>query len=432
MTGGASAHRRRRRAQRKFQHSPASAPPHPHRHRAAAAALVLCALAACGKKGPPLPPLYLVPDAVTDVTARRAGDEVRLRFVLPSKNMNGPGPVNLERIEVLAATVAAGAIAPPNREFLTSRFVVGTIPVKPPLQEGQTANPADTRPAPGETTLFAEELNEAKLRPQFTQMPPAAPSAPAAAPSAPATAPPAPSAPAAAPSAAAPQGPAAPFRMSVIRGVAGNGRPGQPSARIQVPLVPPPPPPAGVSVKFTESAVQLAWTPPASEPEPAKPAAFNVYKSGADAPLNAAPVAVPAFERSGVEFGREECFVVRSVAQFGAVLVESAPSAPACVTAADVFPPAAPAGLTAVAGTGAISLIWQANTDPDLGGYLVLRGEAPGDTLQPVTATPVQETTYRDATVKPGVRYVYAVVAVDRAKPPNTSAQSARVEETAR
>ena len=35
-------------------------------------------------------------------------------------------------------------------------------------------------------------------------------------------------------------------------------------------------------------------------------------------------------------------------------------------------------------------------------------------------------------TVKPGVRYVYAIVAVDRAVPPNRSALSARVEETAR
>jgi fibronectin type 3 domain-containing protein len=45
---------------------------------------------------------------------------------------------------------------------------------------------------------------------------------------------------------------------------------------------------------------------------------------------------------------------------------------------------------------------------------------------------PIKETTYRDTTVKPGVRYVYAVVAVDTASPQNVSAQSNRVEETAR
>ena len=37
----------------------------------------------------------------------------------------------------------------------------------------------------------------------------------------------------------------------------------------------------------------------------------------------------------------------------------------------------------------------------------------------------------RDA-VKTGVRYVYAVLAVDKATPPNASAQSRRVEETVR
>jgi hypothetical protein len=67
-----------------------------------------------------------------------------------------------------------------------------------------------------------------------------------------------------------------------------------------------------------------------------------------------------------------------------------------------------------------------------MAGYLVLRGEAPGDTLQPLTPQPIKDTSYRDTTVKPGVRYVYAIVAIDRATPPNRSAPSARVEETAR
>ena len=75
-----------------------------------------------------------------------------------------------------------------------------------------------------------------------------------------------------------------------------------------------------------------------------------------------------------------------------------------------------------MSGTGAINLIWDANTEADLGGYLVLRGEAPGDTLQPLTPQPIRETRYRDTAVKPGVRYVYAIVAVDRATPPNRSA----------
>jgi hypothetical protein len=61
-----------------------------------------------------------------------------------------------------------------------------------------------------------------------------------------------------------------------------------------------------------------------------------------------------------------------------------------------------------------------------------VRGEAPGDTLQPLTPAPIAATNFEDKTVKPGVRYAYAVVAVDKTTPPNRSALSTKVEETAR
>ena len=79
-----------------------------------------------------------------------------------------------------------------------------------------------------------------------------------------------------------------------------------------------------------------------------------------------------------------------------------------------------------------MNLIWDATNEGDLAGYLVLRGEASGDTLQPLTRAPITGTSSEDKTVTPGTRYVYVVVAVDKASPPNASAQSARVEETAR
>ena len=48
-------------------------------------------------------------------------------------------------------------------------------------------------------------------------------------------------------------------------------------------------------------------------------------------------------------------------------------------------------------------------------------------------AAPVLETQFTDTTVTAGTRYVYAVVAVDSRLPvPNASAESERVEETAR
>jgi fibronectin type 3 domain-containing protein len=98
----------------------------------------------------------------------------------------------------------------------------------------------------------------------------------------------------------------------------------------------------------------------------------------------------------------------------------------------DTFPPVAPAGLIAVADADGISLIWDENTEPDLAGYLVLRGTAPDATLQPLTVEPIEVTAYQDIDVTAGGRYVYRIVAVDTAVPPNASPPSAPVTEVAR
>ena len=188
----------------------------------------------------------------------------------------------------------------------------------------------------------------------------------------------------------------------------------------------------------------VTWQPPASTSDEIPGVLYNVYAvpaagSGATGvpvaapvPLNPKPLDVTTFARDGAEAGKEQCFVVRSVAAVGTAMIESNPSDPICVTPRDTFPPAAPKNLQGVGSTGVINLIWDANTEGDFGGYLVLRGEAPGDTLQPLTPQPIKETRYQDRTVKPGVTYVYAIVAADRAAPPNRSAESNRVQETAR
>jgi fibronectin type 3 domain-containing protein len=148
--------------------------------------------------------------------------------------------------------------------------------------------------------------------------------------------------------------------------------------------------------------------------------------------VNPLPLPATTFKDPRVEFGARRCYEVRSVRLAGAISVESPASQPACVTLTDTFPPSAPKSLDGVANEGAISLIWEPNTEKDLAGYVVLRGEAPGETLTPLTPAPIHETTYRDTTVKPGVTYVYVVVAVDTAPKPNTSPYSNRFTEVAR
>jgi fibronectin type 3 domain-containing protein len=207
-----------------------------------------------------------------------------------------------------------------------------------------------------------------------------------------------------------------------------------------VPLISPPPIATALATSFTETAVTVTWLPPVVEIASARtPITYNVYAASsptessqgdAPKPLNEKPLDVPSFEHASAKPGVERCFVVRTVETVAGTTVESEPSVKACITPRDTFPPAAPKALSAVAGPGAINLIWDGNAEPDLVGYVVLRAEAPGDTLQPLNSEPTRETRYRDATVTPGVRYVYAIIAVDRAG--NRSTASPRIEETAR
>jgi hypothetical protein len=159
------------------------------------------------------------------------------------------------------------------------------------------------------------------------------------------------------------------------------------------------------------------------------PLGYNVYDATTGALLTMTPVAEPRFVDSRIEWGAERCYGVRAVDQTGGLFVESDAREPRCVKLVDTFPPAAPKDLKAVSTEGVISLIWDANTENDLAGYIILRAPAPADRLEPVISTPILETSFND-NVAAGIRYVYAVQAVDKAG--NASAPSNRVEETAR
>ncbi len=465
------------------------------------AAVLLCAallVAGCGKKGPPLEPLRLIPNQPTELTGRRIGPDVQLRFTLPTQNATGTQQIDLDRVEIYAVTVAPGSDIPPNRELMTKKYLVKTVSVQPlpeegapePEQKEQTAKPAeqagkppappavkDERPLPGDkVAVLVEQLTATELTPTVVPKRVSAQRAGAAA-------------------AAAPVEPAVPVRVYVARGFSRKGHPGPPSVRATLPLVDPPPAPSDVKIAVSETSLDLQWTPPEAQidpvasarlmrslelaaaaaalppprvprrPEASVPAAtdappeipaaplrllpgialpiapprpfgFNVYLFAdgktSDEPLNTTLLTVPQFGMSAVPWDKEQCYVVRSVRVYDNIRIESEDAAPQCVTPHDTFAPAAPQGLRGAAAPGVISLSWDANKEPDLAGYLVLRGEAPGDKLQPLTTEAIRETTYRDTTVKPGVRYVYAIVAVDAAKPPNMSAESGRYEEVAR
>jgi hypothetical protein len=146
--------------------------------------------------------------------------------------------------------------------------------------------------------------------------------------------------------------------------------------------------------------------------------------------LTTAPLDDLPFSDPGFTWGAERCYVVRAVTVVAGMAVESDPTAPACVTPVDTFPPAAPKQPTAIGIIGGINLRWDANDEKDLAGYIVLRANAPGGTLTRVTPAPIDTTNFSD-TVPSGERAVYVLEAVDRAgnvSPPSPESD----EETAR
>jgi hypothetical protein len=383
---------------------------------------------ACGRKGPPLPPLSRVPDAVSEIQARRVGDDVYVRLVVPAQNVDASGPADLARVDVLAVT-SDRPLAPET--FVKVAEQIASVPVaRVEPDAGNAPRPDATAAVPGArqgtSITVRERLDGGKLTPIPAPEP-------------------------AAPSAEAPSKPdpdtgeaatriAGPRRYYMAVAYSARNRSVTRGAQASVSVALPPPAPERLDVSYTQESMTLSWNAPSGA------TSYNVYRDEASAdtappppswdvvppaPVNATPLTASSFEEP-VAFGRERCYRVRSVRAEEGSFVDGPLSARVCRTPEDTFPPRAPAELAAAAAAEGIALRWAPNTEPDLGGYLILRGR-PGDaTLLPITPTPIAQTQFVDREVMSGLRYVYAVVAVDTRTPaPNRSPESQRDEATA-
>ncbi len=412
------------------------------RRRAGLPALLCAALGAgCGVRGDPLPPRLVVPAPVADLSAERFGDHVYVQFTIPSANSDGTSPADLDRVELYALTAPPPAGRPDVAldAWLAAAMLVARLEVARPGADRASAGD-DRLPAQGERLTVAEALPLPTPAVNAGEDPPERPAVVAG----PLLGPPLPR-------------PAT--RTYVALAVSGRDRESRPSRRAMVPLGSAPAPPAPPRVTYDETRLSVAWTPPPaarlpvqrtataaelpSRALPPRPAAtrYEVYATAAapDAgrarvprPLHAAPLAGTSYHEADPALGVERCFAVRTVHAIDGIDVRSAPSGVTCRELVDTFAPAPPAGLAAVAAAGVVNLAWMPNAEDDVVGYLVLRARGAGAKLGALTAEPIAATTWRDATVEPGVSYEYAVQAVDDGEPPNVSPPSERVREQAR
>ncbi len=400
--------------------------------------LAACSIG-CGKKGPPLPPLVRLPEAPSGVVAERRASVVDVQLTIPASNTDGTRPANVSRVDVYAVT---GPPSLSDEELLRYGTRIGSLEVKTPRNSDDAVDAEDTdteiEPPEGPgldqgLTVHVEEtlggVTSAPAQRDVSRTGDALDTGPE-----PLVGPPA----------------DVPSRTYAAVGVSPNGRRGPLSQRAVVPLIAPPAAVARPDVRYDETSLTVTWTPvgwprpvpealedPSAELLTSRPLveatgptlAYHVY-DGKDAgmKLTSSPVSEGLFVDSRLEWGVERCYTVRTVEMVAGLTLEGEAAEVRCVTPVDTFPPAVPKGLELVPNQSAINLIWDANGEKDLAGYIVLRG-ASSDALTPVTTPPIQAPTFRDV-VPAGFHGFYAVQAIDTAG--NVSAASSVMDETAR
>ncbi len=362
--------------------------------RALACALA-CALAGCGKKGPNMPPLRVLPSPPQGLSVRQIGGEVVLTARLPMQETDGRpvGPRAQVRILRMRATdtFRPGAV---SSRYLMHQFENGAQALAAFSVE------ALEKAAPGGRLRFRDATalgGPAGVRPRFL------------------------------------------YSVQILDSEKRRS-PLPPPALIEV--VPPPPAPHDLKVETAEGEVRLAWQPGASAASPAAsggappPPMFNVYRKGKtdtedpDDPLNQKPLKETAYVDREFTYGESYRYVVRALAGAQKPPHESADSPEVEVRPTDIYPPKAPTGLAASAEGSVIKVYWFPNGEPDLGGYRIYRRDRPDGEFRLLAQVGPAETSFADTDVRPGVRYHYVVTAFDSSSPPNESVRSEERAET--
>jgi hypothetical protein len=353
-----------------------------------AAALALAILATgCGTPGAPQAPTLNLPEPVNDLTAIRTGNQVALTWKMPRKNndkmlLKAEIPVHICRKDANGICIAV-----PGAPYLAPNALgsfTETLPL--PLTQG----------APRSLSYFVELVNR-------------------------------------------------------------NGRSAGLSNAAVVLAGEAPPPVSALSAKVVKAGVVLRWTPENRNdpirlhrklltPPAAKPKTERDLMASSPEPVEQNLLVEPDPQASQndraldkeIRTGETYEYRAQRVARVtidGKTLELAGPlSDPVQVQATDVFPPAIPTALAAVATLGqpgtetAIDLSWQPVTDTDLAGYAVYRreGNAPWQRISP--AQPIVPPGFHDTHVEPGHTYRYSVTAIDQGG--HESPHSTETEET--
>jgi hypothetical protein len=301
--------------------------------------LATACLIGCGAPGVPLPPSLELPKPVTDLRAARKADKVTLSWSMPTETTDGQTIRHLSPVQICRSVDAV------IKECGTP---IGKVPVSPVPQ------PASVR---GKRGRGKKVSPAARVQVHYVDtIPPDLQK----------------------------ENPTGQITYAVVVPNE-KGRSAGLSNQVQVPAAPTLPPSLGLQAQVAADGIALSWT---SSPEAQEVGhlryVYRVYRreegSAASIAIGEVPLDTSPLQLVDHSFEWEKTYnyrvtVVTVISPPGKPQseVEGEDSRETKVVAHDIFPPAAPSGLEAVAsGVGQppfVDLIWAPNTDADLAGY---------------------------------------------------------------
>lgn len=186
--------------------------------------------------------------------------------------------------------------------------------------------------------------------------------------------------------------------------------------------------PAGVTATAADSQVTLSWQPAHLPPgsDPAMGINYQVLRSvsGKDYTKIGEPQKGTSYVDRQVTNGQKYFYTVQTMTTYKNALAEGGISKEVEVTPVDLTPPSPPTGVAAVKTDEGIKIFWDKSEAGGIGEYRVYRRAADKDSYELLAKVEPRYTLYVDAKAVEGVRYYYAVTAVDQATPANESQKS--------
>lgn len=342
--------------------------------------LALLALAACGRKGPPVAPEMRAPQRVLDLDAVVRDTAIELSWTPPLRRADRT-PIRDLSLTTRIFRVEDSGAGEPKTAILARGVIAGYTEIV--SLRGDDPSPAVAR---GSQLVFTDR-QALEFRRRYTYV--------------------------------------------VVVGDS-EGRIGAPSARASVTYVPAGEPPADLVAESGDREARLTWLPPPRLIDGSAPTVLFTYEvlraPSADAelkPVTPVPIGELVLTDRGLDNDHTYYYAVRAVQVASNSVVYSAATPRVAVTPRDVTPPAPPANLVAVPSAATVRLTWSASPERDVVQYIVYRAAA-GGAFERVGSTRAPTATFVDRDVPRGT-YRYVVTAEDAGARPNESGRSNEV-----